>query len=56
MEESGDEDKEGDAGSTPTEDEVERLLRIRWVREASNKYKELMDEVLDMEDELPGPS
>lgn len=47
------EEEEDDEGSAPGEYEVERLLGVRWVGEVSSKDKEVMEQVDDMEDELP---
>lgn len=53
MEEDSEEDDDDDEGAAPGEYEVERLLGIRWIGEVSSKDKEVMEQVDDMEDELP---
>lgn len=55
MEEDSEDEEDGDEGSAPGEYEVERLLGVRWIGEVSSKDKEVMEQVDDMEDELPGP-
>ncbi|KAG0575322.1 hypothetical protein KC19_VG336600 [Ceratodon purpureus] len=47
---SDDEDDDGE-GPAPGEYEVERLLGIRWIGEVSNKDKQVMEQVDDMDDE-----
>lgn len=53
MEEDSEEEEDDEEGAAPGEYEVERLLGIRWIGEVSNKDKEVMEIVDDMEDELP---
>lgn len=47
------EEEDDDQGSAPGEYEVERIHGIRWIGEVSNKDKEVMEIVDDMEDDLP---
>lgn len=54
VEEESEEEDDDEEGSAPGEYEVERLLGIRWIGEVSNKDKEVMEIVDDMEDEVPG--
>jgi len=55
VEEDSEDEEDGDEGSAPGEYEVERLLGVRWIGEVSSKDKEVMEQVDDMEDELPNP-
>lgn len=45
-----DSDEEEDGPPVPGEYEVERLIGIRWIGEVSEKDKEVMEQVDDMED------
>lgn len=45
-----DSDEEEDGPPVPGEYEVERLIGIRWIGEVSQKDKEVMEQVDDMED------